>query len=130
MHHADDALAADLDFLLVGIGVDDPVERLLGRRNEGIRLRSCGLMRGVLVRPFLQDAQHQHAALRRFSHIGFRDISEPPVFRRCRHTIIRIDRVGPKPLRPRAMVLAKSFRPPAESKNQILIRLASIVQPD
>ena len=33
VHHVDDALAADLDFLLVGVGVEDPVERLLGRRD-------------------------------------------------------------------------------------------------
>src|SRR5208282_1518989 len=31
--HVDDALTANPDLLLVGIGVDDPVERLLGRRD-------------------------------------------------------------------------------------------------
>src|SRR5208282_5510869 len=31
--YIDDALAADLDFLLVGVGVQDPVERLLRRRD-------------------------------------------------------------------------------------------------
>jgi hypothetical protein len=33
VHHVDDALTPDLDLLLVGVGVDDPAERLLWRRN-------------------------------------------------------------------------------------------------
>jgi hypothetical protein len=36
MHHVDDALAADLDLVDVGIGLRDPVQRLLRRRDVSV----------------------------------------------------------------------------------------------